>query len=266
MCHELRNGLWAFSLEGRNLQHFFRTMAEYVAAEADAFRDAAAESGLDDGRSLRLRRAFVRRLAAAGVDPTSDVSSSRALAQEAYGHIESFARYLHLTVEELDRHLLGRDAGWEPESLPVLEIWNQACQLLAMRLRSAGVNVVVRTPASPGTICFDRRELIHVFVNLIKNAVEAMQSAEPPRELQFEVHDGGGQVVCCVRNGGPPIAAELLPFIFEQGFSTKATAGRGTGLSLVKSVLQRGGASIVVDSNESEGTTFRLSFQADREA
>ena len=41
MCHELRNGLWAFALEGKNLAYYFEIVDGYMNAEPAAFARAA---------------------------------------------------------------------------------------------------------------------------------------------------------------------------------------------------------------------------------
>ena len=55
---------------------------------------------------------------------------------------------------------------------------------------------------------------------------------------------------------------EIYELLFHPGFSTKGTAssisGRGVGLDAVRDFLEKVGGSIVVDSIESEGTTFAI--------
>ncbi|MFO0945105.1 MAG: HAMP domain-containing sensor histidine kinase [Planctomycetota bacterium] len=260
MCHELRNGLWAFSLEGRNLRRLFAVVDEYFAALPLAITEALGRVGLDSGQQERFQRQLEKSLAAKGVDPNSDVRSSNELAKDAEQQIQSFTRYINLTVEELDRNLLGSNLHWEPKTIRLTEGWNEALELLQLRLRSAGVEWLMDAAAEEDWIVGDRRALVHLFVNLVKNAVEAMRESPSPRIVRFGVVVERGEVRCHVRNGGKPIAAEHLPHIFQPGFSTKAGAGRGTGLALVAESVARMHGSIRVSSSEVEGTTFHLVF------
>ncbi|HVJ82616.1 MAG TPA: HAMP domain-containing sensor histidine kinase, partial [Planctomycetia bacterium] len=261
MCHELRNGLWAFSLEGKNLRHYFDVSKRFLAARGPALGEAAVAVGLSPEQSAKLARAEARRLRDAGLDPDSDLDAGLALATEAYAHIESFAKYLHLTVEELDRHLLGRSATFEPTLFDPADAWREAVGLLGMRLRGAGVETAVS--GSAALVRADRRDLVHVFVNLIKNAVEAMHDSPPPRLVELQSATGHGGVVLTVRNGGPPIPAEVLPHLFRRGFSTKPGAGRGAGLAIVQESVERSGGTIQAQS-PGEGVAIVLRFPEPR--
>ncbi len=101
-------------------------------------------------------------------------------------------------------------------------------------------------------------ELLHVFVNLITNAVQAMErggtltvsSAMTPEGAQIRVSDTG--------SGIPP---ELLEQIFEPFFTTKPP-GKGTGLGLynIKHVVHQMHGSIAVQSQPGIGSTFTVTF------
>jgi signal transduction histidine kinase len=257
MCHELRNGLWAFALEGRNLAYFFEAVDSFLAAEPAAFARAAEKTGLDAKAVERFRKQWTRSLAAANAHPDDDLGASHNLAKEAFSHVEGFARYLQLTVEELDRHLLGADALHRPESLSVREVWGEASGLLAIRLRSGDVELVDEFPSDP-VIVADRRDLVHVFVNLIKNAVEAMQTVQPPRRIVARTTEEDEFVVIEIVNNGRPISAELMPRMFAKGFTTKPT-GRGRGLALVRELVEKSGGRIGV-RNDADGVVFSIAL------
>jgi signal transduction histidine kinase len=259
MCHELRNGLWAFSLEGRNLRHFFEVAADYLEQEPKAFSAAAESLGLDSNETQKFRRRLLRRLAEVHSHPETDVEAARNLATQAYAHIEGFGKYLQLTVEELDRHLLGREALRKPEDLSVTELWRESCALLSIRLRTAGVTTT-ETSEGSDVIHGDRRDLIHVFVNVIKNAIEAMGQETEPREINFRSRPVTGGVEIAISNNGPPIPTEIRHQIFETGFTTKSGGGRGRGLALVRSLVVNAGGLIQVLSGELKGVTFLITL------
>ncbi len=62
-----------------------------------------------------------------------------------------------------------------------------------------------------------------------------------------------------VSDNGPGIAPHNLPNIFTSGFTTAAT-GEGLGLSIVKSLVDRLGGTVSVESEHDTGTTFTLSL------
>lgn len=259
MCHELRNGLWAFSLEGKNIRQLFRVVDDYLAGQESALVQAADKVGLDQRQKSRLLHTYSRLLAEQNIDPQTDIQPCNDMAKEAHQHVEGFSRYINLTVEELDRNLLGASTSWNPQVLRLTEAWNEACALLQMRFRSAGVvhREVIETEHD--WVEGDRRALVHTFINLVKNAIEAMRDYSGQRQLTFRV-SRNDRIECCVHNSGSPIPPEVIPYIFQRGYSTKPGAGRGTGLALVAESLHRMGGEIEVSSNAEDGTTFRIWF------
>ena len=102
-------------------------------------------------------------------------------------------------------------------------------------------------------------ELLHVLVNLITNAVHAMEQRGGILTLETTVQDG--QVDIRISDTGSGIAQDKIPEIFEPFFTTKAP-GKGTGLGLynVKTIVNKMHGTIAVDSRIDKGTIFTLSF------
>lgn len=101
-------------------------------------------------------------------------------------------------------------------------------------------------------------ELLHVFVNLITNAVHAMEQGGT-LTLETAMIQGGTQIR--VSDTGCGISADLLGRIFEPFFTTKPP-GKGTGLGLynIKNVIHHMHGSIEVESRVGQGSTFTLTF------
>lgn len=101
-------------------------------------------------------------------------------------------------------------------------------------------------------------QLLHVFVNLITNAVQAMEH-QGILTLETATVDGGTQVR--VSDTGSGIAPELLNRIFDPFFTTKPP-GKGTGLGLynIKNVIHHMHGAISVESQVGRGSTFTLTF------
>ena len=102
-------------------------------------------------------------------------------------------------------------------------------------------------------------ELLHVLVNLITNAVHAMERGGGTLTLETTVHDG--QVHVRISDTGCGIALGKLDEIFEPFFTTK-DPGKGTGLGLynVKTIVNKMHGAIAIDSQIDRGTTFTLTF------
>lgn len=102
-------------------------------------------------------------------------------------------------------------------------------------------------------------ELLHVLVNLITNAVHAMEGVGGTLTLETRLLDG--QVDVRISDTGCGIAPDKIPQIFEPFFTTK-DPGKGTGLGLynVKTIVNKMRGTIAVDSQINKGTTFTLTF------
>jgi len=102
-------------------------------------------------------------------------------------------------------------------------------------------------------------ELLHALVNLVTNAVHAMEQDGGTLTLETRLLDG--QVDIRISDTGCGIDPDKIPEIFEPFFTTKAP-GKGTGLGLynVKTIVNKMHGLIEVESEIDKGTTFTLTF------
>lgn len=111
-----------------------------------------------------------------------------------------------------------------------------------------------------GAVIWDFRQMKQVFVNLIQNAIEAVEkSGEICIEIDA-VNDAELQII--LRDNGPGINEETKKRMFNLYYTTKAK-GTGIGLSIVQRIVYEHGGIIEVESTPGEGTTFiiRLPMQ-----
>ncbi len=161
------------------------------------------------------------------------------------------------------RDLLNFARKREPkrEQLSAHDVLDRAIDLLGPRLALAHVEVERVFDLSLPAIAGDRDQLTQVFLNLITNAMDAMETGGRV-VLQTGIHqgdDGRTMVSVSVSDTGHGIPPEHRARIFEPFYTTKSE-GRGTGLGLSVSlgILQMHGGSIEVDSKVGHGTTMRV--------
>ena len=108
----------------------------------------------------------------------------------------------------------------------------------------------------------DARALNQVFLNLLKNAVEALEGSGGT--VRVRMRRGEGRVTIEVEDDGPGIDPALRDRLFEP-FVTSKPAGRGTGLGLPISrrIVQEFGGSLDLCSAAERGSCFRVTLRAE---
>jgi PAS domain S-box-containing protein len=112
-------------------------------------------------------------------------------------------------------------------------------------------------PLIPG----DRTQLQQVMLNLILNALEAMNgSSETPRELLIRTEQNGpGGVLVAVHDSGPGLEPESLDRLFDAFYTTKPS-GMGMGLSICRSIIESHGGRVWAAPNLPQGAAFHFTL------
>jgi signal transduction histidine kinase len=133
---------------------------------------------------------------------------------------------------------------------------NSTLTLARHMLKSVKVNK--RFGDVPAVMC-SPSQVNQVFLNLVTNAVQAMENGEGTITLTTRSEDGG--VAVEVDDTGKGIPEDVLPKIFDPFFSTKEVGkGTGLGLSVSYKIVQQHGGRIDVESTPGVGTRFTVWF------
>ena len=107
-------------------------------------------------------------------------------------------------------------------------------------------------------ILVDKVQFQQVIVNLVRNAIEAMD-ASPRKELELGLATDGDKVEFCVSDTGPGIAPEVADRLFRP-FSTTKAEGMGIGLSVCREIVEAHEGKIWWETNPIGGTVFRFTL------
>ncbi|CRM15474.1 sensor histidine kinase [Pseudomonas sp. 44 R 15] len=133
-----------------------------------------------------------------------------------------------------------------------------AFQVLGARMDS--VPLAVHREFANVQLQIDQTRLEQILVNLIGNALDAMQ-AQPAPQLWLEGHSAEGKYRLRVRDNGHGIDPEARKHLFEPFFTTKpGEQGLGLGLTLSASLAAATGGSLAVEHPASGGTAFVLNL------
>ncbi|WP_246450351.1 PAS domain-containing sensor histidine kinase [Sphingomonas rhizophila] len=132
----------------------------------------------------------------------------------------------------------------------------------ALALVGAGdqdLEVDVQLDPTADKVLVDRIQIQQVVLNLIRNAIEAMEESAVKRLMIYSEREAGGFIRLTVADSGPGLSEEVAERLFEPFRSTKAT-GMGLGLSISATIVSAHGGRIWADSSKLGGTAFHFTI------
>lgn len=136
------------------------------------------------------------------------------------------------------------------------DLVSQVVTMMTDAAQDMGIQLVTRLAADLPPLSFDTNQLKQVLINLIKNAMEAMEGGGT---ITVTTEARPDQVLLGVHDTGKGIPADVLPNIFNPFFTTKKT-GTGLGLAVTNKIIEDHQGSISVTSSAEQGTTFTVAL------
>jgi len=150
------------------------------------------------------------------------------------------------------------------ERVDVAGTIDDAVRLLRDRAATGGVDLIVAAEKAPSLLA-DRRAMKQIVINLVTNAIKF---TPPGGEVRIGVAEAHGMMQLTVTDTGIGIPASEIGRLgkpFEQvcGDPMLAKSGTGLGLALVKSLAERHGGGMRIESAEGSGTTVIVTLALD---
>lgn len=161
-------------------------------------------------------------------------------------------------MEAITRQLkdFSRKSPLKIQSIDAREPVQKASNLLRYAISDTDCTLAMELPPDPVPVLGDRLRLEQVFVNLIKNSLDAMADREDKR-IFIRFHQDDGHVDIRLKDTGPGIPSGLEQKIFTPFFTTKDKGdGLGLGLSISSGIVKEMSGQLALEPCEAPGAVF----------
>ncbi len=151
-----------------------------------------------------------------------------------------------------------RKSSGHPRPVVVQRAVDNALSLLDQRLRRAGAQRQIDMPEAALWALCDPNRLEQVLVNLITNALDAMEGMPSPT-IELCGAGDGDRIRITVRDHGPGLTEQVRSRLFEPFFTTKdAGGGLGLGLAISSGIVRDFGGALRGDNHPQGGAVFTM--------
>lgn len=155
-------------------------------------------------------------------------------------------------------HIFARKSGGQLHAVPLCRALDNSLTLLEQRLMQANAEVRRCCPLPEPVALCDANRLEQVLINLIGNALDAMQSQSAPC-IELGCEHIGHKARLTVRDHGPGLSDDAIKHLFEPFFTTKeAGVGLGLGLSISADIIRAFGGTLTGANHPEGGALFTL--------
>ncbi len=144
-----------------------------------------------------------------------------------------------------------------PVKTPVNKLLDEFKRTFENEIKNKGFRFEVINEAS-ANIYVDPDKILRVFMNIMRNALEAM---EPGGTFTIIARNVGNEVEFQLKDTGKGIPPEIKDKLFESFVTSGKKGGTGLGLAIVKKLVDQHKGRIEVESTPGKGTTFKIYFK-----
>ena len=150
------------------------------------------------------------------------------------------------------------------EKYSLNDLVNKVLKLATTELEQSGIQLNLNLASSMPNVMMDIGLMQQVLLNLIKNAIQAMNNCENGKNITIDTYLDGTNAVLAVSDTGCGMTEKQMEKIFEPYFTTKSE-GNGLGLTIVFKIIKEHGGDIHVRSTLGEGSQFTITLPIPQE-
>lgn len=174
--------------------------------------------------------------------------------------------FLGIILDEIDRvnniveefMVLAKPKAVELEERNIVSIVQNVVSMLKFEARKRNVKLSFEADAEILQIECDENRLKQVFLNFIKNGIEAMPNGG---DLTVKIEIQDGNVLISIKDTGVGIPPDTLKKIGEPFYTTKKN-GNGLGLMVSFKIIESHNGKVYIESEQNKGTTFKILLPA----
>lgn len=193
-------------------------------------------------------------------NPLTSLKGFLQLLQAGAQHKEE---YFHVMIEEVEKIesitsellFISKPLTDNRSKESVTKMMQDVELLLQSQANQKDIQIQLQSSTNASVLC-DRSQIKQVLINLIKNAIEAM---EKPGKIIVEAKEADQKIIISVIDEGCGLSEDILHRLGEPFFTTK-TSGTGLGLLITKKILHNHDADFHMYNNEHKGSTFEIIF------
>jgi PAS domain S-box-containing protein len=154
---------------------------------------------------------------------------------------------------------MARQRKPEQSVLSINTVVNDCLEMLSYGLRTAGITVEKQLTMDLPSISGNADQLHQVFLNLIVNAQQAMETQPLPRRLRIDSDRHEDRIRIRIIDNGPGIAPAIRTRIFDPYFTTKPPGGgTGVGLAVSLGIVESHNGALTVECPPEGGAVFQV--------
>lgn len=169
-----------------------------------------------------------------------------------------------LRASEIIRRLREFVRKQQPHKSPtaIATVVHNALSLAKVTLTKQNIPLLLELEEGLPAVQVDAIQIEQVILNIVQNAVDALQETEPQRRqiLVRAYRAGDAEVQVEISDTGPGMDADLKGRVFDAFMTTKGQHGMGIGLALSRSIIEAHGGRLWVETEAGQGTTFAFTL------